>query len=54
MPRKPISLTDWIAHVFDHPVTDPAWHWDIDAARGACGAVRGALGRARKFTCLIP
>jgi hypothetical protein len=29
MPPAPISLTDWIAHVFDHPVTDPAWHWDI-------------------------
>ena len=21
------SLSDWIAHVFDHPVTKPAWHW---------------------------
>ena len=25
------SLPDWIAHVFDHPVTDPAWHWSLDA-----------------------
>ena len=25
------SLTDWIAYVFDHPVTDPAWHWSPDA-----------------------
>lgn len=24
------SLTDWINHIFDHPVTDPEWHWDID------------------------
>jgi hypothetical protein len=25
------SLADWIAHVFDHPVSDPAWHWSLDA-----------------------
>jgi len=25
------SLPNWIAHVFDHPVTDPAWHWSLDA-----------------------
>ncbi|MCX5658151.1 MAG: hypothetical protein NTW19_00315 [Planctomycetota bacterium] len=25
------SLADWIAHVFDHPVGDPAWHWSFDA-----------------------
>ncbi|MDB6069098.1 MAG: hypothetical protein JWL81_269 [Verrucomicrobiales bacterium] len=22
---------DWINHVFDHPVADSAWHWDVDA-----------------------
>ena len=25
------SLAKWIEHVFDHPVTDPAWHWAPDA-----------------------
>jgi hypothetical protein len=25
------SLAKWIAHVFDHPVTDPQWHWSLDA-----------------------
>jgi hypothetical protein len=25
-----VSLEEWIAHVFDHPVTEPAWHWDTD------------------------
>lgn len=25
------SLPDWIAHLFDHPVADPAWHWSSDA-----------------------
>ena len=25
------SLPNWIAHVFDHPVTDTAWHWSPDA-----------------------
>lgn len=24
-------LSDWISHVFDHPVVDPAWHWSLDA-----------------------
>lgn len=23
--------SDWIAHVFDHPVADPAWYWSTDA-----------------------
>ena len=26
-----LSLSSWIAHVFDHPVTDPAWYWSLDA-----------------------
>lgn len=25
------SQSNWIAHIFDHPVADPAWHWSIDA-----------------------
>jgi hypothetical protein len=25
------SLAKWIDYVFDHPVTDPAWHWALDA-----------------------
>src|SRR5580765_6377521 len=25
------SLARWIEYVFDHPVTDPAWHWAPDA-----------------------
>ena len=25
------SLANWLEHVFDHPVTDPAWHWASDA-----------------------
>lgn len=24
-------LSKWIAYIFDHPVTDPAWHWAQDA-----------------------
>lgn len=27
------SLPSWIAHVFDHPVTEPAWHWSLDAPK---------------------
>lgn len=26
-----VPLNDWIAYLFDHEVTDPAWHFDIDA-----------------------
>jgi hypothetical protein len=26
-----LSLPRWIAHLFDHPVADPAWHWSPDA-----------------------
>ena len=25
------SLDKWIEYVFDHPVTNPAWHWATDA-----------------------
>ncbi len=33
-----LLLSDWIAHVFDHPVVDPAWHWsrDVFARAGSC------------------
>lgn len=24
-------FSDWIDHVFDHPVENPAWHWSLDA-----------------------
>lgn len=23
---------EWISFIFDHPVTDPEWHWASDAA----------------------
>lgn len=26
-----MSFDDWLRRVFDHPVTDPAWHWDAEA-----------------------
>lgn len=25
------TFEGWLEHVFDHPVTDPAWHWSWDA-----------------------
>ncbi len=25
-----LSFEAWIAYVFDHPVQEPAWYWDID------------------------
>jgi hypothetical protein len=26
-----LSFDEWVRHMFDHPVTDPAWHWDANA-----------------------
>lgn len=26
-----LPFSDWVPHVFDHPVTNPAWHWADDA-----------------------
>jgi hypothetical protein len=26
-----LSIPNWIGHVFDHPVTEPAWDWSLDA-----------------------
>jgi hypothetical protein len=25
-----MTFDEWIVFIFDHPVTDPAWHWEID------------------------
>lgn len=25
------AFDDWLRQVFDHPVADPAWHWDVEA-----------------------
>lgn len=33
-PRKlpdHLEFDEWLAWVFDHPVADPAWHWDEGA-----------------------
>jgi len=29
-PLEISSFEEWISYIFDHPVSDPAWHWDID------------------------
>jgi hypothetical protein len=26
-----LAYAEWLRKVFDHPVTDPAWHWGKDA-----------------------
>lgn len=28
-----LSFEDWVRHMFDHPVTESAWYWDMDADR---------------------
>ncbi len=25
------TFPEWVRHIFDHPVSDPAWHWDLEA-----------------------
>ena len=42
-----LSFDDWVLHVFDHPVTDPAWHWGPDAPywRGPPAAIVAHLTR---------
>lgn len=37
-----LSLAQWIRFVFDHPVADPAWHFDIDAPYHELSASRTA------------
>jgi len=29
-PITEISFKDWVWHIFGHPVTEPAWYWDVD------------------------
>ncbi len=29
---KSMTFDEWVASVFDHPVTEPAWYWDSDAS----------------------
>jgi len=26
-----LNFEEWVVHIFDHPVADPAWHWDMNA-----------------------
>ena len=33
-----MSFDKWITHIFDHPVTDPAWYWGDNAEYWDCSA----------------
>ncbi len=46
---KQPSLSDWITHVFDHPVSEPAWHWESDAPEWESKAERDANFIAETF-----
>ncbi len=28
---RSLSFDEWVRHMFDHPVAEPAWYWDTDA-----------------------
>jgi len=43
------TLAGWIAHVFDHPVEDPAWHWALDAPAWQGGSEQTAVFIAETF-----
>ena len=43
------SLSDWIDHVFDHPVTKQAWHWEDGAPQWEDSADQFALFMADTF-----
>ena len=31
MAQGVVSFEQWVQHIFNHPITDPAWYWDLDA-----------------------
>jgi hypothetical protein len=43
------SLSDWIAHVFDHPVTQREWYWEENAPRWEDSPANNALFIAETF-----
>lgn len=44
-----ISFGEWVEHCFDHPVTDPAWHWAEDADRAELEPRQAVTYAARLF-----
>lgn len=47
--NHPRSCSEWIAHVFDHAVSDPAWHWGEDAPAWEGSAADTAVCVAETF-----
>jgi hypothetical protein len=45
------SLSSWISHVFDHPASDPEWHWSSDAPYWQDNAEHIATLIADTFEC---
>ncbi len=43
------SCDAWIAHCFDHPVREPAWHFDVDAPVGSVSAAVAVAHLTRLF-----
>ena len=44
-----LSLDEWIRYLFDHPVADPAWHFDIATSYHELTATRAAELIAETF-----
>jgi uncharacterized protein (UPF0147 family) len=44
-----VTLEQWVTYLFDHPVTDPAWHWSLDAPYIEPGNLRTATLIADTF-----
>ena len=44
-----LSVAEWVSYLFDHPVTDPAWHFDVDSPYLQVDAERAAELIAETF-----
>ena len=45
-----VPFEEWVRYIFDHPVTDPAWYWDIDADSVELDPIRLILYTTQLFS----
>jgi hypothetical protein len=46
-----LTFEEWVRHMFDRPVTDPAWHWDTDADFAELEPERVTTYAEKLFNC---
>lgn len=56
--QKTIGFEQWVRYLFEHPVSDPAWHWDDDSEEVKLASERLIAYTTRLFIeseeCLAP